>query len=72
MGGGRPVGAKRVAVPYVDTVLIMPTNMRTAAVELWVGRGNGPLLAIGAKIARQLEDCYKKQLPLVTVSTQRR
>ncbi len=54
MGGWRPAGAKRVTVPYNDTVLLMPTNMRTAAVEHCVGRGNGSMLAkVG--VAQQLE-----------------
>ena len=68
-GGWRPVGAKRVAVPllpYADTVLPMPTNMRTAAVEHRAGRGNGPVLVImiGAKMAQQLENAtIWRQLP---------
>ncbi len=49
------MGAKRVTVPYADTVLLMPTNMRTAAVEHRVGRGNGAVLVTGARMAQQLE-----------------
>ena len=33
----------------------MPTNMRTAAVEHCVGRGNGSMLVTGVKMAQQLE-----------------
>ena len=42
-------------VPYNDTVLLMPTTMRTAAVEHCVGRGNGSVLVTGVKMAQQLE-----------------
>ena len=33
----------------------MPTNIRTAAVARWVGRGNGPSRVTGATLAQQLE-----------------
>jgi hypothetical protein len=40
-------------------VLLMPTNMRTAAVEHRVGRGNDAALVIGAKMAQQLENATR-------------
>jgi hypothetical protein len=55
LGGWRPAGAKRVTVPYADTALLMPTNMRTAAAEHRVGRGNGAVLVTGVRMAQQLE-----------------
>ena len=45
----------------------MPTNMRTAAVEHRVRRGNGAVLVTGVKMAQQLEKattkyyCLRKQ-----------
>jgi hypothetical protein len=48
MGGGPPAGAQRVDVPYDNSVLLMPTAIRTAAVTRWVGRGNGPSRVTGA------------------------
>ena len=45
----------------------MPTNMRTAAVEHCVGRGNGSMLVTGVKMAQQLEkatrDNYRLETP---------
>jgi hypothetical protein len=64
MGGWRPAGAKRVTVPYADTVLLMPTNMRTAAVEHRVGRGrNGAVLVTGVRMAQQPENATTDKYP---------
>ena len=49
------MGAKRVTVPYNDTVLLMPTTICTAAVEHCVRRGNGAVLVTGVEMAQQLE-----------------
>jgi hypothetical protein len=51
--GGRQT-CHSVTVPYADTILLMPTNMRTAAVEHRVGRGNGSVLG-NVGVAQQLE-----------------
>ena len=44
-------------------LLQMPTNMRTAAVEHRVGRGNGAMLVTGAKMAQQLETATRSNYP---------
>ena len=59
MGGGPPAGAQRVDVPDDNSVLPMPTNLRTAAVARWVGRGNGPSRVTGASACPAAGDCYK-------------
>ena len=44
----------------------MPTNMRTAAVEHCVGRGNGSMLVTGVKMAQQLEKATRDNYRLET------
>ena len=63
MGGGPPAGAQRVDVPDDNSVLPMPTNLRTAAVARWVGRGNGPSRVTGASACPAAGDCYKNNYP---------
>ena len=62
MGGRRPAGAERVTVPYADTVLLMPTNVHTAAVEHRMIRGNGPMLVMRS-LAQQLENATGDSYP---------
>ena len=63
MGGGPPAGAQRVDVPDDNSVLLMPTTIRTAAVTRWVGRGNGPSRVTGASACPAAGDCYKNNYP---------
>ena len=63
MGGGPPAGSQRVDVPDDNSVLPMPTNLRTAAVARWVGRGNGPSRVTGASACPAAGDCYKNNYP---------
>ena len=63
MGGGPPAGAQRVDVPDDNSVLLMPTPIRTAAVARWVGRGNGPSRVTGASACPAAGDCYKNNYP---------
>jgi hypothetical protein len=63
MGGGPPAGAQRVDVPDDNSILPMPTNLRTAAVARWVGRGNGPSRVTGASACPAAGDCYKNNYP---------
>jgi hypothetical protein len=63
MGGGPPAGAQRVDVPDDNSVLLMPTAIRTAAVTRWVGRGNGPSRVTGANACPAAGDCYKNNYP---------
>ena len=63
MGGGPPAGAQRVDVPDDNSVLLMPTTIRTAAVTRWVGRGNGPSRVTGANACPAAGDCYKNNYP---------
>ena len=41
----------------------MPTNLRTAAVARWVGRGNGPSRVTGASACPAAGVCYKNNYP---------
>ena len=63
MGGGPPAGAQRVDVQDDNSVLLMPTAIRTAAVTRWVGRGNGPSRVTGANACPAAGDCYKNNYP---------
>ena len=56
------MGAERVTVPYADTVLLMPTNVHTAAVEHRTIRGNGPMLVMRS-LAQQLENATGDSYP---------
>ena len=71
MGGGPPAGAQRVDVPDDNSVLLMPTTIRTAAVTRWVGRGNGPSRVTGASACPAAGDCYKNNYPHRTLGAAR-
>jgi hypothetical protein len=71
MGGGPPAGAQRVDVPDDNSVLLMPTTIRTAAVTRWVGRGNGPSRVTGANACPAAGDCYKNNYPHRTLGAAR-
>ena len=49
----------------------MPTNLRTAAVARWVGRGNGPSRVTGASACPAAGDCYKNNYPHRTLGAAR-
>ena len=71
MGGGPPAGAQRVDVPDDNSILLMPTTIRTAAVTRWVGRGNGPSRVTGANACPAAGDCYKNNYPHRTLGAAR-
>ena len=71
MGGGPPAGAQRVDVPDDNSILLMPTTVRTAAVTRWVGRGNGPSRVTGANACPAAGDCYKNNYPHRTLGAAR-
>jgi hypothetical protein len=49
----------------------MPTNLRSAAVARWVGRGNGPSRVTGAYACPAAGDCYKNDYPYRTLGAAR-
>ena len=49
----------------------MPTNLRTAAVARWVGRGNGPSRVTGASACPAAGVCYKNDYPHLTLAAAR-
>ena len=71
MGGGPPAGAQRVDVPDDNSILLMPTTIRSAAVTRWVGRGNGPSRVTGASACPAAGVCYKNDYPHLTLAAAR-